>query len=195
MLLVDGGMLSLKILEKTKQDVVCEVVDGGTMGSRSHCSAPLCTALHCCQCFTCCFCTYMQDVCPLVMPSPSVACVGDYTFLVEWYLLKGVQLLGYGSPVMAPCGMHISFLFCSNPCMQLITFKKQSICVYAVMPTCCCKMSAQARKTEPPKSHAWSASGAALYCLCMYLQWQCCFITLFLSGQDCAGLLLLQAHD
>ena len=45
MLLVDGGMLSLKILEKTKQDVVCEVVDGGTMGSRSHCSALLCTAL------------------------------------------------------------------------------------------------------------------------------------------------------
>jgi len=34
MLLVDGGMLSLKILEKTKQDVVCEVVDGGVMGSR-----------------------------------------------------------------------------------------------------------------------------------------------------------------
>jgi len=27
-------MLSLKILEKTKQDVVCEVVDGGVMGSR-----------------------------------------------------------------------------------------------------------------------------------------------------------------
>ena len=36
MLLVDGGMLSLKILEKTKQDVVCEVVDGGSMGSRYH---------------------------------------------------------------------------------------------------------------------------------------------------------------
>lgn len=36
MLLVDGGMLSLKILEKTKQDVVCEVVDGGVMGSRRH---------------------------------------------------------------------------------------------------------------------------------------------------------------
>jgi len=28
------GLLSLKILEKTKQDVVCEVVDGGVMGSR-----------------------------------------------------------------------------------------------------------------------------------------------------------------
>ena len=40
MLLVDGGMLSLKILEKTKQDVVCEVVDGGVMGSRY-------TTLHC----------------------------------------------------------------------------------------------------------------------------------------------------
>lgn len=39
MLLVDGGMLSLKILSKTKQDVVCEVVDGGVMGSRSHSSA------------------------------------------------------------------------------------------------------------------------------------------------------------
>lgn len=36
MLLVDGGMLSLKIVEKTKQDVVCEVVDGGVMGSRRH---------------------------------------------------------------------------------------------------------------------------------------------------------------
>lgn len=36
MLLVDGGMLSLKILDKTKQDVVCEVVDGGVMGSRRH---------------------------------------------------------------------------------------------------------------------------------------------------------------
>ena len=36
MLLVDGGMLSLKIVEKTKQDVVCEVVDGGVMGSRYH---------------------------------------------------------------------------------------------------------------------------------------------------------------
>ena len=34
MLLVDGGMLSLKILDKTKTDVVCEVVDGGSMGSR-----------------------------------------------------------------------------------------------------------------------------------------------------------------
>ena len=33
-LLVDGGMLSLKLLKKTDKDVECEVVDGGTMGSR-----------------------------------------------------------------------------------------------------------------------------------------------------------------
>lgn len=33
-LLVDGGMLSLKLIKKTGKDVVCEVVDGGTMGSR-----------------------------------------------------------------------------------------------------------------------------------------------------------------
>ena len=54
MLLVDGGMLSLKILEKTKQDVVCQVVDGGVMGSRYatlHCkhSRPLCCHAHCCS--------------------------------------------------------------------------------------------------------------------------------------------------
>jgi pyruvate kinase len=35
-LLVDGGMLSLKLLKKTGKDVECEVVDGGTMGSRRH---------------------------------------------------------------------------------------------------------------------------------------------------------------
>ena len=29
-----GGMLSLRILDKTKTDVVCKVVDGGSMGSR-----------------------------------------------------------------------------------------------------------------------------------------------------------------
>ena len=34
MLLVDGGMLSLKVLNKSKTDVECEVVDGGCMGSR-----------------------------------------------------------------------------------------------------------------------------------------------------------------
>lgn len=50
MLLVDGGMLSLKILDKTKQDVVCEVVDGGVMGSRSHCPT-----LHRCPFLTCYF--------------------------------------------------------------------------------------------------------------------------------------------
>jgi len=54
MLLVDGGMLSLKILEKTKQDVVCEVVDGGVMGSRyailhCKCRQPMCCHAHCCS--------------------------------------------------------------------------------------------------------------------------------------------------
>lgn len=33
-LLVDGGLLSLKITSKDKQDVVCQVVDGGMMASR-----------------------------------------------------------------------------------------------------------------------------------------------------------------
>lgn len=35
MLLVDGGLLSLKITKKEQKDVICEVVDGGMMGSRS----------------------------------------------------------------------------------------------------------------------------------------------------------------
>ena len=33
-LLVDGGMLSLKLLKKTGKDVECEVIDGGIMASR-----------------------------------------------------------------------------------------------------------------------------------------------------------------
>ena len=37
MLLVDGGMLSPKVLNKSKTDVECEVVDGGCMGSRYDC--------------------------------------------------------------------------------------------------------------------------------------------------------------
>ena len=34
MLLVDGGLLSLKIIKKDQKDVITEVVDGGMMGSR-----------------------------------------------------------------------------------------------------------------------------------------------------------------
>lgn len=67
MLLVDGGMLSLKILDKTKQDVVCEVVDGGVMGSRSDCPT-----LHCCLCLTCC--SEVQVVFPLFVSFPFLAC-------------------------------------------------------------------------------------------------------------------------
>lgn len=33
-LLVDGGILSLNIIEKKGKDVVCQVVDGGVMKSR-----------------------------------------------------------------------------------------------------------------------------------------------------------------
>lgn len=35
-LLIDGGLLSFKIVKKTDTDVICEVVDGGSMGSRRH---------------------------------------------------------------------------------------------------------------------------------------------------------------
>eukprot|EP00891_Asterochloris_glomerata_P005488 jgi/Astpho2/5488/e_gw1.00078.13.1_t len=35
-LLVDGGMLSLKLLKKSGKDVECEVIDGGIMASRRH---------------------------------------------------------------------------------------------------------------------------------------------------------------
>lgn len=34
-LLVDGGILALKILSKDVRDVLCEVIDGGVMKSRS----------------------------------------------------------------------------------------------------------------------------------------------------------------
>lgn len=35
-LLIDGGLINLKIVEKTKTDVITEVLDGGSMGSRRH---------------------------------------------------------------------------------------------------------------------------------------------------------------
>jgi len=35
-LLIDGGLINLKIVEKTKTDVITEVIDGGSMGSRRH---------------------------------------------------------------------------------------------------------------------------------------------------------------
>ena len=35
-LLVDSGLINLKIVDKTATDVICEVLDGGSMGSRRH---------------------------------------------------------------------------------------------------------------------------------------------------------------
>ena len=35
-LLIDGGLINLKIVEKTDINVICEVIDGGSMGSRRH---------------------------------------------------------------------------------------------------------------------------------------------------------------
>jgi len=35
-LLVDSGLINLKIVNKTATDVICEVLDGGSMGSRRH---------------------------------------------------------------------------------------------------------------------------------------------------------------
>ena len=35
-LLVDSGLINLKIVDKTSTDVICEVLDGGSMGSRRH---------------------------------------------------------------------------------------------------------------------------------------------------------------
>ncbi|MDH3324575.1 MAG: pyruvate kinase [Candidatus Peregrinibacteria bacterium] len=39
-ILVDNGVMSLKVLKKTKHDVECEVLDGGTLGSRRHLNLP-----------------------------------------------------------------------------------------------------------------------------------------------------------
>ena len=52
-LLVDGGMLSLKLLKKSGKDVECEVIDGGIMASRWAHEAQrlwfaLCAAAVCC---------------------------------------------------------------------------------------------------------------------------------------------------
>lgn len=35
-ILIDGGMISMKVVEKTDLDVICECVEGGNMGSRRH---------------------------------------------------------------------------------------------------------------------------------------------------------------
>jgi len=35
-LLIDSGLINLKIIDKTQTDVICEVLDGGSMGSRRH---------------------------------------------------------------------------------------------------------------------------------------------------------------
>ncbi|PID69975.1 pyruvate kinase [bacterium DOLZORAL124_38_8] len=36
LILVDGGVMSMRILEKKGEDIICEIVDGGTMSSRRH---------------------------------------------------------------------------------------------------------------------------------------------------------------
>lgn len=35
-ILIDGGVMSMKVVEKTDIDIVCEVIDGGKLGSRRH---------------------------------------------------------------------------------------------------------------------------------------------------------------
>jgi len=39
-ILVDSGVINLKVLEKTKKDVICEVLDGGEISSRRHVNLP-----------------------------------------------------------------------------------------------------------------------------------------------------------
>lgn len=35
-ILVDGGVMSMKVSKKTKMDIICEIIDGGKLGSRRH---------------------------------------------------------------------------------------------------------------------------------------------------------------
>ena len=50
-LLVDGGMLSLKLVKKSGKDVECEVIDGGIMASRwAHEAQRLCCELMAAAC-------------------------------------------------------------------------------------------------------------------------------------------------
>lgn len=94
MLLVDGGMLSLKILEKTKQDVVCEVVDGGVMGSRYpnlDCtySQPMCCHAHCCS--------GLESCCHKTVSLPACNCSGLSelcTLLQHMHVTKQEKLIG-----------------------------------------------------------------------------------------------------
>lgn len=34
--LVDGGLMSLRVVEKNRTEVKCRVIEGGTLGSRRH---------------------------------------------------------------------------------------------------------------------------------------------------------------